>query len=67
MIMKNRLAEDLPVAGRESGPRRPPGGIPGEALKYAAAIEDYIIEHPAPSLAAAFAVGVMVAWWIKRR
>jgi hypothetical protein len=67
MIMKNRLADELSVSGKEFGPRRPLGGIPGEALKYAAAVEDYIIEHPAPSLAAAFAAGVMVAWWIKRK
>jgi hypothetical protein len=67
MIMQNRLADDLPVSGRESNSRRPQGGIPGEALKYAAAIEDYIVGHPAPSLAAAFAVGVVIAWWIKRR
>ncbi len=66
MIMKNRLADDVPLGGKESGSRRAEG-ISDEALKYAAAAEKYIIDHPAPSLAAAFIVGVMVAWWIKRR
>jgi len=66
MIMKNRLADDVPLGGKESGSRRGEG-ISDEALKYAATVEQYIVNHPAPSLAAAFLVGVMVAWWIKRR
>jgi ElaB/YqjD/DUF883 family membrane-anchored ribosome-binding protein len=64
MIMKNRLADDVPLS-KESGSGR--DGISDEALKYAAAVEKYIVDHPAPSLAAAFVAGVMVAWWIKRR
>jgi hypothetical protein len=65
MIMKNRLADELPLGGKES---RPGGdGVSDEALKYAAAVERYIVDHPAPSLAAAFLVGVVVAWWIKRK
>jgi len=64
MIMKNRLADDVPL-GKESGSGR--DAISDEALKYAAAVEKYIVDHPAPSLAAAFVAGVMVAWWIKRR
>ena len=63
MIMKNRLPDELPASGPEAAGQRPAG----EALKYASAIEDYLVEHPASSLAAAFAVGVLVAWWIKRR
>jgi ElaB/YqjD/DUF883 family membrane-anchored ribosome-binding protein len=65
MIMKNRLADDVPVGGK-SGPRGEEG-ITDEALKYAAAAEKYIVDHPVASLAAAFAAGVTVAWWIKRR
>jgi hypothetical protein len=67
MIMTNRFADDIPASTKQAGQRRPAVRIPGEAYKYAAAIEDYIVEHPAPALAAAFVVGVVVAWWIKRR
>jgi hypothetical protein len=66
MIMKNRLADDVPVGGKGFGSRGEEG-ITDEALKYAAAVEKYIVDHPVPSLAAAFAAGVMIAWWIKRR
>jgi hypothetical protein len=66
MIMKNRLADDVPLGGKDSGSRGEEG-MTDEALKYAAAVEKYIVDHPVPSLAAAFAAGVMVAWWIKRR
>ena len=66
MIMKNRLTDDVPTGGKESSSHRAEG-ISDEALKYAATVEKYIVDHPAPSLAAAFLVGVMVAWWIKRR
>jgi ElaB/YqjD/DUF883 family membrane-anchored ribosome-binding protein len=64
MIMKNRLADDIPSGGRASNRGE---GFSEEAQKYAAAVEQYIIDHPASSLAAAFVAGVMVAWWIKRR
>lgn len=66
MIMKNRLPDEASAGGVPSEYRSSPGGIPGEALKYLGTIEDYVVEHPGPCLAAAFAVGVVVAWWIKR-
>ena len=65
MIMKNRLADEIPLGGKDSSRRAE--GLSEEAQKYAAAVEQYIIDHPASSLAAAFVAGVMVAWWIKRR
>jgi hypothetical protein len=65
MIMHNRLSDDVHTGGKETSRRTE--GLSNEALKYAAAVEQYIIEHPASSLAAAFVAGVMVAWWIKRR
>jgi ElaB/YqjD/DUF883 family membrane-anchored ribosome-binding protein len=65
MIMKNRLADDMPLGSKEGSNRT--DGLSEEAQKYAAAVEQYIVDHPASSLAAAFVAGVMVAWWIKRR
>ena len=56
----------LPLGGK-SPDHAGEEGLTDEALKYAAAVEKYIVDHPVPSLAAAFAAGVMVAWWIKRR
>jgi hypothetical protein len=67
MIMKNRLSEDAFSKERRS---RPPagGGIGmGPATKYFNALEETIAEHPGMSLTAALLVGVLVAWWIKRR
>jgi len=64
MIMNNRLSDDLPLRGKEASRSE---GLSDEALKYASAVEQYIIDHPGSSLAAAFVAGVMVAWWIKRR
>jgi hypothetical protein len=34
---------------------------------YIAPVEDVILKYPGPALAAAFFVGVLVAWWIKRK
>lgn len=66
MIMKNRLADGLPLGGKDSGSRRRED-LSGEAFDYAAAVEKYIVDHPIPALVAALAAGVMLAWWIKRR
>jgi ElaB/YqjD/DUF883 family membrane-anchored ribosome-binding protein len=66
MIMKNRLADDIPLGGKEPGSRGGEG-VADQALKYVEAVEKYIVDHPVPALAVALATGVMVAWWIKRR
>ena len=65
MIMKNRLSDEISARGKEASNRAE--GLSEEAQRYAAAVEQYIIGHPASSLTAAFVAGVMVAWWIKRR
>jgi hypothetical protein len=40
----------------------------GRSVKNALSqLEDTIAKNPAASLAAAFAVGVAIAWWLKRR
>ena len=35
--------------------------------KYMGSVEELILKYPGPALASAFMVGVLVAWWIKRR
>jgi hypothetical protein len=65
MIMNNRLSDDVPLGAKESS--HSAEGLAEKPHQYAAAVEQYIIDHPASSLAAAFVAGVMVAWWIKRR
>jgi hypothetical protein len=64
MKLQNRIAEFLPAAWR---PRRQPMlGRPAKE-SVAESVERFIGENPGASLAAAFALGVMVAWWIKRK
>jgi ElaB/YqjD/DUF883 family membrane-anchored ribosome-binding protein len=66
MIMKSRLPQDLP-RGEERSPSREKGALPSDLLGYLRRVEDYVVEHPGASLAGAFAVGVVIAWWIIRR
>lgn len=67
--MLNRTLEyDLP----RSKPKQREAGDPSaferaDFQSYIAPVEDVILKYPGPALAAAFFVGVLVAWWIKRR
>jgi hypothetical protein len=67
--MQNRIAEYLPT----SWFKRPPGaGGPAAAgdlsLKtMLEPVEQFVSKHPGASLAVAFAAGVAIAWWLKRR
>jgi hypothetical protein len=65
MIMKNRLSEE--AFRKESRSRSSAGGALGPAAKYLNTFEETIAEYPAVSLTAALMIGVLVAWWIKRR
>jgi hypothetical protein len=68
MIMKNRLSEEaFSSKERRSRPPAAGGAGGGPATKYFNTLEDAIAEHPGLSLTAALLVGVLVAWWIKRR
>lgn len=65
--MKNRIADYLPASW--SGIKQ---GVPVNAARdslkrLAENARQYVVDHPGPSLAAAFAVGVAIAWWLKRR
>ena len=65
--MKNRIADYLPTAWfrRDSGTKSA-GGESG--LKaWTEPIEQFVSKHPGTSLAVAFAAGVAVAWWLKRK
>jgi len=35
--------------------------------KYLGSLEELVLKYPGPALASAFMVGVLVAWWIKRK
>ena len=67
--MKNRIAEYLPSSWFKSEPgSRSSAQINLQALKAVAEpIEEFVIKHPGTSLAVAFAAGVALAWWLKRR
>ena len=66
--MINRVA-DYPR--KESEPRSAPQGPAAPQLpslrQWVEPLEDFIKQHPAACLASAFTVGVVVAWWIKRK
>jgi hypothetical protein len=64
MKLQNRIAEYLPEALR---PDQFGGGadLP-DVQEWIKKAEQVVKEHPGPSLAAAFALGVVLAWWIKR-
>ena len=38
-----------------------------EFKKYMSSLEALVLRNPGPALASAFIVGVLVAWWIKRK
>ena len=67
--MKNRIAEYLPSSWFKGEPgARQSGPINLQSLKAVAQpIEEFVIKHPGTSLAFAFAAGVALAWWLKRR
>jgi hypothetical protein len=67
--MKNRIADLLPTAWRqrtEPGQSRQGPALP-QWRQVVEPVENVVTKYPAAALAAAFAAGVMLAWWIKRR
>jgi len=64
--MINRIAGISTSPATGQGGKR--GALSGQDLKQLVApVEKLIIQNPAAALAAAFAVGVAIAWWIKRK
>jgi len=68
MISINRVTDLLPATARRSAPGkgvvRPPAF---ELESYTVPLHKFVDQYPGPSLAAAFALGLFVAWWAKRK
>jgi len=67
--MKNRIAEYLPISWfqREPGAKLA-SPLSGQTLQaWTEPVEQFVSKHPATSLAVAFAAGVAIAWWLKRK
>ena len=65
-MMQNRIVEYLPRAWR---PKPGESGIPSmpDMASLVKPANEFIAKHPGACLAVAFAVGVTLAWWIKRK
>lgn len=71
MIGTNRLTgegmgPDLAARG-SCRADEPSSGAEAAAREAVSAAERFIVKYPGASLTAAFAAGVVVAWWIKRK
>jgi hypothetical protein len=64
--MKNRITEYLPTAWFRRKPGQPLD-VAETAKHWAEPVREYVVKHPTASLVAAFAAGVAIAWWLKRR
>ena len=70
--MKNRIAEYLPASwlrspmGR-SAERSGASSLAQRVKSWSEPVEQFVAKHPGTSLAMAFAAGVAIAWWLKRR
>jgi hypothetical protein len=58
-VAETRAASKLPPGEQSLSAQR--------ALEYIEPLKELIIKYPSAALASAFVVGVVVAWWIKRR
>ena len=66
MKLQNRIADYLPPALRpQAGGSSGQGALP-DVRELAQRAEQIVKEHPGPALGAAFVLGVVVAWFIKR-
>jgi hypothetical protein len=64
--MRNRILEFLPREWRPDRLRERAESLP-DMRHWVDEAEKLVAKHPGPCLATAFALGVAVAWWIKRR
>jgi len=67
--MKNRIAEYLPTSWFKRAPgAKSVSPLGDQSLKaWTEPVEQFVSQHPGASLAVAFAAGVAIAWWLKRR
>lgn len=67
--MKNRVAEYLPLSWLR-GQHKDGASLPSVQAKLkelATPVEQFVVKNPGASLAIAFATGVAIAWWLKRK
>jgi len=63
----NRIA-GVSSGRRETGSKEKAWSVTGKDVKQLLEpIETYVSQNPAAMVAAAFAAGVAIAWWIKRK
>lgn len=67
--MNSRISEYLPSSWYKRPAECAGGGMTVEArLKaWTEPVEQFVVKRPGASLAIAFAVGVTIAWWLKRK
>jgi hypothetical protein len=68
--MLNRVVEPVnsPKSDFSSWTRHLPSNLStADVKKYMSSAEELVLKYPGPALASAFMVGVLVAWWIKRK
>ena len=66
--MKNRIADYLPSSWSRRKPGEPIAAVASDSFnRWSETTRQYVINNPGTSLAVAFAVGVAIAWWLKRR
>ena len=67
-MLNRTLDYDAPRTRNERPQAATPSSFGLEDVQaYIAPVEELILKYPGPALASAFLVGVLVAWWIKRR
>ena len=65
--MINRIEDQLHPDDSATIPAFRDPSPPEEQENYAELVKQWALQHPVPCLAAAFALGALVAWFIKRR
>jgi hypothetical protein len=66
--MSSHIAQARPASAARSGAQAKRPWIRGEDVgELIKPVKNLIIKYPSAALASAFLVGVVVAWWIKRR
>ncbi len=70
--MKNRIPDYLPASRRNSQPSQPAfqklRNVAQNQIAYRMSqVETYVQEHPVTGIGAAFCIGILLGWVIKRR
>jgi len=65
--MKNRAIDYLPSSLRHGAERASAAASSFDYQQWLTPVEKLVKQRPAVSLATAFAIGVAIAWFVKRR